>query len=541
MATSRRWFGSLVLAAAAALWVAGCGGSSPKAAPDTTAPLITGVTPSNGATDVAVNTSLVIAFNEAISESTLALGVQPAVTLGTPAWSASSTQVTIPFTGGLEYATDYAVTVGAEDVAGNPLAGTVDFSFRTVSPPDATPPALGGYSPADLATNQPIGVNLTFTFSEPMNRSSVEGALSIVPAPPSGGVCVWGWTSDSTYAQCDLTQNLNYSTITPSYTVTMGTGAMDAAGNHLEAATSFTFSTVAEPDTTPPTVTSTAPAAAATSVLPDTNISITFSEPMDQSNTAAAFQITSPNGLNGGVVTWADGGRTLVYDVPTNLAVAASVTFQVGTGARDIAGNPLGAAYSSTFTVAHEKTVDIYPEWDGYIVGASTVDTSGVSMVAGDSVTNIQAKSAFSFSHSLITPTPVRIDGATLHVYQANCVGSPYCVVTFPQRCLCLIGQVCWLAPLQAQHAVLGTSLDASDWSATALATHSFGTNSGAVWRDMDVLSDLLADRTASRTRSQWRLEFEEPTDGDGVADACVYSTSEATSNRPYVRVHFYY
>lgn len=539
--TSRGWLGSLVLVAAVALATAACGGSSPESAlPDTTAPLIATTTPADGSTAVPRNSGLVITFNEPMARASLVVDILPVVALGAPAWSNDSTQATLQVPGLLDHATDYSVGIIASDVAGNALAGATVFGFRTANPPDTTPPTVV-HDPPDGATGQPIGVHLSFTFSEPMNRPSVEGALTIIPTP--AGVCLWSWSGDSTFARCDLTQDLGNAT---SYGVTMGAGATDLAGNALIPAP-FSFTTEAAP--VPPTVLSTSPASGATGVLPAANVSVTFSERMDQSATAGAFQVTSPNGLNGGVFTWSGDGRTLTYDLPADVAAGTLVTFSIGTGARDLDPAPLSlqAPYTSTFRVAYLKTVTIYPEWDGDILGASTVNATATTMRAGDTSANVQVMSAISFAHALITPTPVRIRSATLAVYQSACTGTPFDDLDACKRlicgpvictCLCQVGQDCnW--DLQAKWVDLGATLDVADFSAAVLSTKELSPDAALGWKTLDVLDDVLASRAASLTRSQWRLEFPVTTDADGVSDSCTYSTSEAASGRPYLTVTF--
>ncbi len=102
--------------------------------------------------------------------------------------------------------------------------------------------------------------------------------------------------ADSTLATCTHA-DLALST---QYTVTLGTGVADLAGNHLAAAAVATFTT-GYVDTVKPWVVSSAPANGATGQATSVVISVTFSEPMDKASTQQAFAIVSPAGYMGGL------------------------------------------------------------------------------------------------------------------------------------------------------------------------------------------------------------------------------------------------
>ncbi len=77
------------------------------------------------------------------------------------------------------------VRVQANDSAGGLGTNTSD-SFRI----DNGPPRILGTNPVDGARDVPIDATLSIIFSEPMNRTSVEGAISSVP-PLAGAQFTW--------------------------------------------------------------------------------------------------------------------------------------------------------------------------------------------------------------------------------------------------------------------------------------------------------------------------------------------------------------
>ena len=117
------------------------------------------------------------------------------------------------------------------------------------------------------------------------------------------------------------------------------------------------FSQTAPPDTVSPTVTARSPAPGSTAAPPTTAVTATFSEPINPA-TVTSNTVVLRNASNVVVAS------TLVYDAPSRTAtltpsapldVSATYTASVaggntGTVVRDLAGNPLAATVSWSFT-----------------------------------------------------------------------------------------------------------------------------------------------------------------------------------------------
>ena len=112
------------------------------------------------------------------------------------------------------------------------------------------------------------------------------------------------------------------------------------------------------PDTTPPTVVSTAPAASATNVPISSTVSATFSENLD----AATVNTTTVTLRNGSTqvpatVSYASGVATLTPS--TALAATTSYTATVkggASGVKDVAGNALASDFTWSFTTGTPPT-----------------------------------------------------------------------------------------------------------------------------------------------------------------------------------------
>jgi hypothetical protein len=140
------------------------------------------------------------------------------------------------------------------------------------------------------------------------------------------------------------------------YTATVSAVA-DLAGNALEAPVSWSFTTALAPDTTPPEVASALPAAGATGVPVTSAVTAVFSEPIDPASiTAVTFTLSSVSGT----VTYDAATRTAVLTPSAPLADFTTYTATVTTGVADLAGNPMAAVRTWTFT-----TVGLLGDVDG--------------------------------------------------------------------------------------------------------------------------------------------------------------------------------
>lgn len=115
------------------------------------------------------------------------------------------------------------------------LAAVVLVAFSAGCVTDRTAPEVTGYSPDDGATGVMLSTSIQLTFSEDMEESSVEGAFGL--EPEASGSFVWSGESSVTFWP---TGPLDSNT---AYTISLGTGAADRAGNPLAQAFGSGFTT----------------------------------------------------------------------------------------------------------------------------------------------------------------------------------------------------------------------------------------------------------------------------------------------------------
>ncbi|MEQ1832053.1 MAG: N,N-dimethylformamidase beta subunit family domain-containing protein, partial [Candidatus Eisenbacteria bacterium] len=325
---------------------------------------------------------------------------------GTTVWSLSWTPSTLG-----------AVTIMSRgfDDSGNlestagPGANVITVTVTT-APPPACPCTV--FQPGDAPTNplnndgQPIELGMKF-------RSSVDGTVTAIRYYKGAGTTgthlghLWsaagvqlaevtftgetasGWqeatlsspvaiTANTTYVVSQHSASGDYPFTNPYFTSAVVNGPLRALANGEEgpnavyaytAAPSFptsnfqssnyfvdvVFATAAGPDVTPPTVTSTVPAAGASGVVVGTSVAAVFNEPLDPLTvTGANVVVTGPGAtVVPGSVSYLSATRTVQFVPAAALAYSTlyTVTLTGGPGGlADAAGNALAANGTWTFT-----------------------------------------------------------------------------------------------------------------------------------------------------------------------------------------------
>ncbi len=243
--------------------------------------------------------------------------------------------------------------------------------------------------PANGATNVPISQILSATFNEPMSPATISAATFTVTGP-GGATVVGSVTYNGVTATFTPSVNLAYGEI---YTATINTGAADLAGTPLPANYAWSFTTI----TPPPSVIATVPVNGATGVPITQVLSATFNEAMScttLASPATAFIVTGPGTTPiAGTVGCANSVAT--FTPAANLVVNTVYTATITTGAKDLAGTPLGSNYTWTFRTLPAPT-------------PPTV----ISTVPANLATDVPINQALSATFS-VAMTPATIDSTT--------------------------------------------------------------------------------------------------------------------------------
>ena len=353
--------GLALLASAAA-----CTGAADPTAPTGTqvASLVTSVTPPNSAPAVALNWKVIATFGEDMDGASLAApgvftvtGPQAVSVPGTVTYDAASKTAIFAPTGFFASDTSYQVvlTTAARTLAGVSLATPFAWTFSTALTLDTSAPLVSFTAPADGDTAVATNRKVIATFNEAMDPLTLTGAsLSVVgPAGLVAGLVTYAAASDA----ATFTPAVPLDTST-TYTVTVHAvpAVTDLAGNLLAGDFTWTFTTAAAPDTTPPRASATNPAQQAVGVALDKRVNASFTEAMDPlSITTATFTLQAGATPVVGTVSYDALNNIAVFAPLAPLAAGTSYTATLSTGARDLAGNGLEAGLAPnpwTFTTA---------------------------------------------------------------------------------------------------------------------------------------------------------------------------------------------
>jgi len=213
---------------------------------------------------------------------------------------------------------------------------------------DATPPAIASTNATNTAGPFPTDANIAATFNESMDGATINGTTFMVSGDGVNNLRgTVTYNPDTKTATFTPSEALAYST---TYTATITAGVTDAEGNALAEDYSWNFTTVAAPDTTPPTVISKDPADDASGVAVNSQVRVTFSEPIDTSTIAESIYVYIPDETVQGNFTFTDDFATVIFTPNAGLVYSTPYSVIITTGVKDSAGNTMADDVFWSFT-----------------------------------------------------------------------------------------------------------------------------------------------------------------------------------------------
>ena len=258
------------------------------------------------------------------------------------------------------------------------LLGSSCNDGPTGGDPDKTPPSVALTTPAAGATEVAVTTAVTITFTEKIDSGSVTSSSLHL----DNGATVSYSFADKTVTMVPVAELLAGTT----YTVTVGSAIRDLAGNRMVRDTVFTFTTMVDPNTLPPTVLATSPVSNAIGVATDAVISATFSKGMDTTSVSSAFSVD--HGVTG-ALTWS--GNTATFTPSADLAFDSVYTVTIGTAAKDTFDLALVSPVVWSFTVQSDPATPIVtitsPVFEEIVGDTMVITSNAVSSAGIDSVT----------------------------------------------------------------------------------------------------------------------------------------------------------
>lgn len=362
-------------------------GTTPGVPADTTPPAVSSITPVDaGHIDVTFSENVTANTAELTRNYTIEEMVTPlregaaapgdTLRVGAASLGANNRTVTLSLIDFMD-AVNYEMRIrDVSDAAGNEITSPIATSFTGTDAPDTTPPQIVSRAPAPGATGVGLSQGVTFDFSEPVVFSTVESGATW--AVSGGGAAVPFQLATDGLTRYAMGPDV-YLTGGTQYTVSL-TGVEDYAGNVMPV-TSWSFTTTNMTDNTPPTVVSTVPAHGATHVNVNSNLSITFSEAVNQ----LTFRAQLAPDVGDGVDTWSNGGRTVTFDPDAPLAPDQPYTLSILPGdVEDLAGNPNSQIVNVVFSTGSTLPAGSFAGTIAGHPGTASADPTGAVVGAAD-------------------------------------------------------------------------------------------------------------------------------------------------------------
>jgi hypothetical protein len=309
------------------------------------APTFSFVTPADGATGVATNTSVVAAFDHAMDKPSVEAAFSFKRTSdgtpvsGTLAWFGNA--LIFSPSAPLEIGTNYTAKVDAtaKDTAGVTLVTPKTWQFTTTSPV-----TVSSVSPADGATGVPRSGVTYAIFNKPMDKPSAEAAFSLKRTSNGAAVSgTFGW-----YGNALIFAPSSPLASSAGYTAKVDGTAKDTSGNSLGVPKTWQFTTSNQP-----IVSSVSPADGATGVSRSAVAYAIFDKPMDKPSAEAAFSLKRTS--DGTAVTGSFGwyGNALIFKPDADLDAGTQYTAAVAGSAKDQTGKSIANPTTWRFTTTN--------------------------------------------------------------------------------------------------------------------------------------------------------------------------------------------
>jgi large repetitive protein len=376
---------------------------------DQTAPTVT-ITPSNGATNVGLNTQIVLTFSKSINASTLTAS-SLAVFSGNNAvdvidsMSISQDNRTITLNpGGTAWTPGAIITVelnGAiQDLSGNSLANTTS-QFTLTTAAGSSAPSVVAMRPGNGATNVPANTAVTLFTNAAMNPSSIPGAVYVTDngVPVSGAVQLFSngqaieFTPANSFNPGDLIQ------------VFLNSTAQGANGVALSGF-SGQFTVAGSPVNTAASAQAVNPFPNATNVPLNTIIQVQFNQPL-QAGTVTC------NGNTGSVTLFQSSTGT--YLTPNCTVVGGGQVINISPTSNLVSGSQYQVKVLASVT--NTKGVPVQTFTSNFTAGTA-VDSAAPAIVSeapSNNATNVGTNALVSVNFNKAI-NPVSVTGTTIQL-----------------------------------------------------------------------------------------------------------------------------
>ena len=368
-------------------------------AADIAAPTLASSTPADDATGIAVNSNIVLTFNETVQAGTGNITLFKSDNTSVEVFdvttdvTVSGATVTLNPAADLDSLQGYYVQVAStavKDTSNNAYAGISDTTTLSFTAADIAAPTLASSTPADDATGIAVNSNIVLTFNETVQAGT--GNITLFKSDNTS-VEVFDVTTDVTVSGATVTLDpaADLDSLQGYYVQVASTAVKDTSNNAYAGISDTTTLSFTAADIAAPTLASSSPADDATGVAVNSNIVLTFNETVQagtgnitlfkSDNTQVeVFDVTTDVTVSGATVTldpasdldslqgyYVQVASTAVKDTSNNAYAGISDTTTLSFTAADIAAPTLasstpaddatGVAVNSNIVLTFNETV----------------------------------------------------------------------------------------------------------------------------------------------------------------------------------------
>jgi hypothetical protein len=483
---------------------------------DQTPPTVT-ITPSNGTTNVGLNTQIVLTFSKSVNASTITTsslavfnGNTPVDVVDTMSISQDNRTITLN-PGGTAWMPGAIITIeltnAIQDLSGNSLANTTS-QFTLTTAVGGSAPSVVAMRPGNGATNVPANTAVTLFTSAAMNPSTVSGALYVT----DNGVVVSGAVQLFSNAQAIVFTPANSFNPGDLIQVFLNSTAQGANGVALSSF-SGQFTVAGSPANTAAGAQAVNPFPNATNVPLNTVIQVEFNQPLQ------AGTVTCSG--NSGTVTLYQ-SSTGTYLTPNCTVIGGGQVINIAPASNLVSGSQYQVKVSGSVT--NTKGVPVQAFTSNFTAGTA-VDNAAPTIVSeapSNNATNVGTNALISVNYNKAI-NPVSVSGSTIQLSGASVTEVPSSISFTPDYTRVTIVPQAPLPPSTVMTlAVNGVTSQAGHSVATTTTTFTTAAQPDFV-APYVINSSVQNGQTNVPVNSAFSMQFSKPMDIGSFKPSNVY------------------
>jgi RHS repeat-associated protein len=313
-------------------------------------PSVVQVRPVDGASNVNLNSRVVLRFSQPVQPVSLVNGVFTLSQGSSPVSGSvvqSNDDLSLSFIPSQNLTASTTYSIAAVDIAVGQTSPLFQSAFTTGSTTDGTAPQVVQLSPPSAAKGVPINAPLVAQFNKPMDPSTLTPqAFSVT----DNGMSVPGMVQvDPTGLTASFVPSAFFS-VGHNISSNLASTIRDASGNNLYTGSSFSFTTSFSADSQGPSLIGASPSNSASGIPLNSLIVLECSKPLNVISVSDGFEVLAGGQPVSGGIALSDSNKRITFTPSSSLTANTAYTVNTTSQITDVSGFPLTNPGISTFT-----------------------------------------------------------------------------------------------------------------------------------------------------------------------------------------------